>query len=271
MRSIAKFYPQKGKDTVEEIVKKVQKSNLDGLTVTYEANGEAHYHSRHLPYSGFSLKELKKSLNKKHLELGLGAPFFFSDGVWENSPAKRAKIGFNDWPTTNWYRPLCPVYPGLFEDRLTLLLEAVEEIEPDFVGLDFFRFPLFWEELDEEMKLITCDCPDCPAKGGRTEVIYQYAIKVKEALASLPVMIHLVPFLEENTIKVTGQDPKLLANALDSLSPMLYSNLLKREDTYIYTTLEKLAVYKIWPSLEITKREINLLRSYDKVLYFYLG
>ncbi len=272
MKSIGKFYPEK-KMEIKEIVLKAKRDDFQGLAVPLTYNLKANFPSSYLEYSGFSLLDLKKELEKEQLELGLIAPFFYAPEVWENNPEKRAKIHGCNWPSSSWYKPLCPIYPGLFEERLAILEEAVDEINPDFIGLDFFRFPLFWEKLDEKMILQTCNCQSCSSLKDRTDIICQMAKEVKAKLTDLPITIHLVPFIDSKTIKVTGQDPELLASVVDSLSPMVYNNLLKKEPNFVIHTLKKLKNYNVWPSLEITWKGNLLLKDvtskYDRALYFH--
>ena len=266
MKNIVKFYP-KGKVPAKEIAIKAKKENLQGLAIPMpynKGNNSSEY---------TNLVNLKNELEKEKLELGLIAPFFYAPEIWEKYPNKRAKKSDVDWPSLSWYKPLCPIYPGLFEERLALLEEAVNKINPVFIGLDFFRFPLFWEELDDHMILKTCSCKGCSSLDKRTAIIYQMAKEVKKRLPNLLITIHLVPFIDTKTTKITGQDPKLLAQAIDSLSPMLYNNLLKKEPDFIINTLLKQEDYTVWPSLEIAWKD-NLylqeaLTKYARILYFH--
>lgn len=273
MKYIAKFYPERTKKKETEIAQAAKAKGLDGLTVSFINKGKAHFRTNNKPFSGFSLEKLKQELAKENLELGLVAPFFFDEEIWENYPEKRAKHKDKPWPKTSWYKPLCPLYPGLFNERLQELKEAVEVIKPDFVGLDFFRFPLFWEELDEQRELLSCECSKCEAKEKKTrkEIIQNYAQETKKTLGDIPVMVHLVPFVDKKTIEITGQDPKLLSKELDALSPMLYSDLLQRDSSFITSTLEELKEYNLWPSLEMKKMNKSELLPdiYEKILYFY--
>lgn len=268
MKNIGKFYPKENM-LAKEIALKAKKENLHGLAIPLPYNKNCQ--SFKSKYS--NLTNLKKELEKEKLELGLTAPFFYASEIWEQYPNKRAKINDDDWPSLSWYKPLCPIYPGLFEERLNLLQEAVKEINPDFIGLDFFRFPLYWEELDDKMVLRTCNCKGCSSLEKRTVIIYQMANEVKKRFLHLLITMHLVPFIDMKTIKITGQDPKLLVQVIDSLSPMLYNNLLKKEPDFIINTLLKLEGYTVWPSLEITWKDNiyleDVISRYGRILYFH--
>lgn len=274
MKGIAKCYPKK-EISIEELVRQTKIKGLDGLMLPLMTDNKANFQSQNFDFSGFSLTELGRALRREGIQLGLVAPFFYDPLVWDKYPEKRAKIDGKDWPSDSWYKPLCPIYPGLFEERLALLEEAVDKINPDFVGLDFFRFPIFWEQIkgEEILKLssLSCRCSNCSASENRISIITEMAKTVKERFSTIDIIIHLVPFVDDDYIKVTGQNPLLLNEILDAIAPMLYNNLLQRDSNFVIKTLEKLKFAKVWPSLESKWfYELDKLpKRYEKVLYFH--
>ncbi|MDD2431347.1 MAG: hypothetical protein PHD88_04515 [Firmicutes bacterium] len=269
MKAIAKCYPQEGMEP-SALIKRIKEAELDGIAISAISGTKANFQTAKMPFSGCNLGILKELMNEENLELGLILPFFHDDFIWQNYPEERADI--ND-PSQTWYRPLCPVFPGLFRERLSLFKEAVAEINPDFVGLDFLRFPLFWEGLDEKMELRSCSCKECPADGKRPEIIASMAKEAKKEFDSLKVAIHLVPFIGRDVIEVTGQDPEILIDAVDILSPMLYHRLLKREERFVLSVLDELPPFRVWPSVEMSssfRENPGLLKNHEKIIYFHL-
>lgn len=266
---VAKCYPEKGMDC-KSIVQKAKNLGLDGLAVSAISGSCAHFKTEKMRHSGFALRELRDAVLAEGLQFGLIFPFFHDEHVWNKSPERRASLPEKDLA---WYRPLCPVYPGLFEERLSLFLEATCEIKPDFVGLDFFRFPLFWEGIGESMEVKTCSCESCSADGRRSEVIREYAEVIMEKIEGLRACVHLVPFTIGEVQEATGQDPQALAGAGLVLSPMLYHKLLKREESFVGEALKLLESFQVWPSVELGSAFFEdtsgTLQGYEKVIYFY--
>lgn len=136
--------------------------------------------------------------------------------------------------------------------RIKKLIDQVLFLNPHGIILDHLRFPGYWEK-DGENKF----------DSERDKIITELALWTKSLIPrSMEIGYYAIPF--KNNL---GQNPRLLGNIFDYISPMLYQRMINKPVEYIHQFAEylfDLTSKPIVPAIAVKDMPDDLLDEIDE-------
>jgi len=167
-----KIYPQQHefqqiyKDSFRPFLIDIQQIGCNAVFFPVYEYQTAFYHSQILPYSNdLAISNLVDELHKSRIAFGIICPVFLDPERIQDRPdlIPIDQNGTDDY--TNWQKMVCPSDSAFRKQRLQLIAEIVRKFHPDYLNLDFVRYPCTWEEirLDAAPESVRnfCYCPRC--------------------------------------------------------------------------------------------------------------
>lgn len=163
----------------------------------------------------------------------------------------------------SWLTFICPNESGYKSQRLNEIVSLVNDIRPDGVSMDFFRYYVYWEAGGSGIQ--TCFCSRCLTKFDdqygitaspseivsdhldewtefKCRTIADYAAEILAAIQAIKpdimMNLHLVPWKESDyngaQRVIAAQDLSLLSQYFDMIQPMTYSSMMGQSINWIY-------------------------------------
>ncbi len=191
-----------------------------------------------------------------------------------------------------WYQGVCPNNEKVRKLRLVEVQKALDLNGLSGVWLDSLHFPTFWQKNDPEI-FDSCYCKNCMEKfkkyiGGDTlpekledlvdaidgqyylewlqfksDTISSFVESVKELVQksgkNIKLGIFVVPWKDKEygsaVTRILGTDFSTLGDLVDYLTPMLFSQTLGRDSSWVKESVEYFEVFgtKILPAIFSTK------------------
>jgi len=187
----------------------------------------------------------------------------FKDPFWSSAHPELAIHNENGdlWKDNNGSTWLDPYRTGAWEYLTDVSMEAAR-IGFDEVQLDYVRFPT-------DGKISAIDYGSAGTRKSKTEAISDFADHVRAALADAGVKLSADVFaiiaISDLDAESIGQDPKLLLNSTDYLSPMVYPSHFSNKNQNGIGQIINDVLYEA-PDLEPYGVVYNILHEFNRRL-----
>ena len=143
-----KLYPSTG--FIHQQQETILQLNELGFNAVFSPayNGqEAFYPSQILPQADttLGLTEFRRALQESHIGFAAICPVFYDPHIIRERPDLIPVDQFANNHYDNWQTMVCPSDQKYRSERLALIREVLERLEPDIISLDFIRYPVTWE------------------------------------------------------------------------------------------------------------------------------
>ena len=91
------------------------------------------------------LPEFRRALKENHMGFAAICPVFYDPHIIRERPDLIPVDQFGNNHYDNWQTMVCPSNQQYRSERLALIREVLERLEPDIISLDFIRYPVTWE------------------------------------------------------------------------------------------------------------------------------
>ena len=243
-------------------------------------------------YSNFNLEAILDSIKARNIKLGLILPVFFdsskkdsTDLLAENSAGLKSNI--------TWQVMICPSAKKYKNYKLELIKESIEKLKPEYLILDFIRFPVHWEEIDISKETVKfddyCYCKNCQStfllfikeKYGknycninfietiknyksdwydwRATLITNFVQEVRNFTApNIKIIINTIPwyndFSDNALYKIAGQNLEELSMYSDYFSPMIYHKKINADFENVKKILIDQSIHNpLLPAIQVSK------------------
>jgi hypothetical protein len=108
---------------------------------------EAFYPSQLLTQAEMTLglPEFRRALKESQIGFAAICPVFYDPHIIRERPDLIPVDQFGNNHYDNWQTMVCPSNQQYRSERLALIREVLERLEPDIISLDFIRYPVTWE------------------------------------------------------------------------------------------------------------------------------
>jgi len=208
-------------------------------------------------------------------------------------------LGATYFPKLDYY-PVCPNNPDGLQTFYNIIDLIIDKTLPDFIYLEHFRFPFYWEkeELDIQNSIPPfCYCPFCVTEFSsvvgeivstgeqiqsmmpewlewRTEVMFSLLSYIQESVPNdVQIIVALPPLSLIDLPFTTGQLPQGLMEEGCLLSPQLHHRVKAKNLAWIEDLLDQyqldLRIRRLFPSFEYgNAKEFEYLAKLERK---YLG
>ncbi len=263
------------------------------LFVNPYQNDISFYNSEFLKFNGkVDLEKEIDFIKKNNLNLGLILPIFF-DQSKKDSLHYLAENSLGEKANKTWQIMICPSNENYRNYKKRIILESVKKLKPNYIILDFIRFPVHWEEINVLNGKYNfehfCFCENCKSKFlvyldensiefndkvDLNEIVYNnfsdwYKFRsslisdfVKEIMQIIPpnvsIIINTLPWRQEfnqNAIyKIAGQNLANISMFSDYFSPMIYHKKIGAVSNFIFEILQNQSKFNpLFPAVQVGK------------------
>ncbi len=287
-------------DEFRELIKRIIFFEFNAVFTPAYEGANAYYQSELLENTGLDLQKFKHELLKEEIEFGIICPVFHDPHAFREIPYIQPVDQFGSKEQNTWQKFVCPSNEEYRNYKINIIVEAIEKLTPDYVCLDFIRFPIHWEMVskNEYQNVIRnfCFCKNCIKNfiqyskidtGDNQNITELISTDYKELFAEwktfqitsfvsnlknrirtsenkIKIIVQTIPWLPKEfngAIKnIAGQDVKALSEIADFISPMIYSDLLKRDLSFRKSLLDdfnKSKINNILPSFDLLENRFN--------------
>jgi hypothetical protein len=261
---------------------------------------------------GHSKKERKKlpfwnmiaQIRSSGLKTGIKLQCFQNRVLYQNDSfiPPMNYLGATYFPKSDYY-PVCPNNPDGLQTFYNIIDLIAKNTLPDFIYLEYFRFPFYWEkeELDIQNRIPPfCYCPFCVTEFSsvvgeivstgeqiqsmmpewlewRTEVMFSLLSYIQENVPNdVQIIVALPPLSLIDLPFTTGQLPQGLIEKGCLLSPQLHHRVKTKNLAWIEDLLDQyqldLRIRRLFPSFEYgNAKEFEYLakleRKYSGIIF----
>jgi hypothetical protein len=205
--------------------------------------------------TAFDIHAFRAELKKSDIRFTAVVQVFYDPERWDKHPEWRAMDQDLDDTPESWQTMISPACEDFRNLKLEHINRIIHELNPDMLALDFIRYPALWEAIHVDSlhkvtrrydynplsinklnKLsnagFTSDTlihqtPPQAWISFKTEQITSFVKEVKNLAGDIPLILHILPWLEKEQAlflkSIAGQDVQALSEYADILSPMLYT------------------------------------------------
>lgn len=232
----------------------------------------------------WSLSPLKKECKERGLGFAIELPLFHDRDAFDKIADLRPRSPAGEqYPGSGWYWPVCPSNESYAQWRLHLIQEALTDLEPALVMLNFLWYPYWpagwdWEPLGTKVSSF-CFCPACRARftettgmlnaaedveawfAFRATTLANFLAEINEFGQGLKVPPSLIlevppaptPHVVERLRRLAGIDLIAWRNLVRVISPQLFHNECGRLLAWAAEVIQELQAldYSLFPQVDL--------------------
>ncbi len=250
--------------------------------------------SKFLVYdSANSILSLQQKIKTAGIQSGMICQVFYDKDTFDEKEYLRAVDDKGSTLPQGWQKMICPSDSNYKEYKLDIIEEVAGLFKPDYILLDFVRYPVFWEEIkiqDREKDIREyCFCERCREKfSGKmnlTEILscetilkskkslwvnYKAGIissflsdcnkRIKKASPNTEIIVNVIPwkdnFGDNALMNIAGQNLEMMNKFVDYFSPMIYSEMIGADESYAGELISELSEkdYSIVPAIKLPEK-----------------
>lgn len=256
-----------------------------------------------------NLHKEKENLTENSLDIGLIIPIFLEQN--ENYKSILAVNNNGERAGRTWQKMICPSNTVYKSQKIKLIKESTEKLQPKYLLLDFIRFPIHWEEIDLTESDYNfedfCFCTNCINQfkiylkenskefndldsssdltnkfqtdwyKWRSSLISNFVKSVRGAVDSeIKIIINTIPwssdFADSALYKIAGQDLNKLVEHSDFFSPMIYHKKINADNQFINKIIkDQTEFHNLFPAFQAGKVANEEFRREDLESVFKLA
>lgn len=217
----------------------------DDLNLFIEKIRDLHINSIFLGDSAIKDTRLINLLNSNGIDTYFVFQTFYNPDYLKEHPEAYAITENNNRAIDEWVEFVCPTNPQYIDFLIKRVESVINDYNPTGLSLDFIRQFIFWEKVynSSSSRLVkSCCCSRCQndnrdSEEVITDIVKLLSNKARQIKPDIIVDLHAVPWKKDEynvgALSISGQNLSNIAKYVDFITPMCYTQMLKKEPEWI--------------------------------------